>query len=309
MSTLLNTTTPPFKLQQLNMNSINNNNVYNNNNNNNNSISTGPSNLYLNTLIEPFRGSLTGIPDFNMTPSVLKTVTLSSLYTVPTGISNISLLFVVPFNSPRRAVRVFAMDPSLGKYNWLMDISQDEDLAQSFDLLRLVSGGFKIESSTTTGNNFTVSGAVNAISYQALPPLSTLTYENVASYKRGNSTAVLAVPVATGAIALAEPTQSYDYFVPEDPQVISSVNESQVTINSVSDSWVVNAANNVNLTATTSSNLFPTNATGIVDISASISCIAGLSVGATTTMTATINYTVASSSTFATSVIDRKSVV
>jgi len=165
-------------------------------------------NVYLHSLLDPFNVSAT-VPDLNMTTSIPKSVSVTNNLTIAGGASA-SLLLLCTFHSKGEVIRVFAYDSATG-YNYLTSIEADEDLSTSFSRSRFVSGGLKIQSATVTGTTYTLAGTVNAISYQDLPDISTLTYNTLSSYARNNTDRVGSIPVANGVVVLAHPEGDHDF--------------------------------------------------------------------------------------------------
>lgn len=175
-------------------------------------------NAYFATLVDPFNHTPVPIPDEINTESIVKSTSVSTTYqyaTPPAPNAGNAIMFVVPFHSPRRTIQMFAYDSTSGRFNYLQTFYQDEDLALVFRKLRLISGGMQVISSTVSGTSFTISGNVNEIATQDLPPISQLTHETLLSWKRDNFNAVGSVPVATGVAILAPPDWGHEYWVPD----------------------------------------------------------------------------------------------
>lgn len=175
------------------------------------SASEEHTNLFLMSVLRPWLGAMAPVPDGRLRGTILKTTHAN---TTETSTASNLYMFVLPFASPRRNIRVYAWDSALQRFNYLKAIEQDEDLAQSFKQLRLVSAGLRLKSSTVTGNTFTVSGNVNGITYYDPPDLQRLTHETLVAYKRDNAGAVAGVAVSDGVVALAVPDADHIYDLP-----------------------------------------------------------------------------------------------
>jgi len=177
-------------------------------------------NKMLLTWIDPFRGAICGIADENVTAAILKSVSVSTVEVVP--IDNATVLFVTPFHSPARKVRMYVNDPGGSGFHFLKTIAETEDLAASFRLQRLISAGLQVRSATIGAGSFALNGAMNAILYQELPDIRALSFENLLSYKRDNSNMVGSVPVEEGVTLIALPDDEHEFIIPETENTYSA---------------------------------------------------------------------------------------
>jgi hypothetical protein len=172
-------------------------------------------NLYLLEIMDPFVGAVAPIPDLNMTSSILKSQNITQVITCPDPVQSGNILFVIPFASPRHAVRMYVWDSTSKKYYFCKEITQDDPLEESYRYTRFISGALTVQSATVSSGNFTISGTVNAIHFQDLPPLDTINFNTLLSYSRDNSSKLGGVPVSEGVVAIAMPDDDYEFVIPE----------------------------------------------------------------------------------------------
>jgi len=142
---------------------------------------------------------ITSLPDLEGTRYVLKSINIVD-NEVPAG--DILLLFC-PY-SKQNPLKMFGWNPGTSRYYWVKDIQPAEELTQSFDLARFISGKIAVTSDTITGTTFTLSGLMNAIQFQTLPDMTTLSFNNLVSYKKDDVNVLGSVLVSEGIVSLAD---------------------------------------------------------------------------------------------------------
>jgi hypothetical protein len=159
-------------------------------------------NTYLQTLVNPWKFSAR-YPDLDMTPSILKEVSLSQ--TIEMILSD--CLFVIRHAHPdnTRVVSLYVPDTVRGGYTFVRYIPPDEDIADSYSRARLVSAGVKIEQTTISTTNTNLAGVFNAVDVQDPQPTRNLTFQTIPSFKRNNIDVLTGTKLSEGVVSLHHP--------------------------------------------------------------------------------------------------------
>lgn len=287
-------------------------------------IANAGNNEYALSVLDPrFPAAIPDISDF--TASVLKQVSLSrDLAVNGTG----SLLLLFPEHDVEPRVTVLAWDSTTSTYNVLTVITFDEDLSNSFTKGRAVSALLSVKSATLTGTNFTVSGSVVAINYQAALPIThpredtpTLSFGTLQAFARNAACRQGMTQVSEGVTTIMVPEGQgiYRTLGQETFQTINSIRAAGWTGDShtliekysvpsaANTGWVTGAV----IAAGSSLNIFdstneasdngpfmPTNAQGNIRFDANIALTTG-SPGGAVTGTMTIYWWTADPTTYA----------
>lgn len=169
---------------------------------------------YLKTIVCPWMGP-SEIPDFDMTTSHLKSVTITQTVTVPNNSSGTGL-FVYQPHSKDSPVQFWVWSTADSRFYFREIINYDQDLSDNFTYGRFISGGLKVISATTSGTAFNVSGITNATAFQEPPDIKTLTFNNITAYKRSDTDVASSVPIDQGIISLGFPDGDQQFTILRD---------------------------------------------------------------------------------------------
>jgi hypothetical protein len=179
-------------------------------------------NRYLQTLTNP-RRFISGVPDDDATASVLKATSGDQSFLSPK--SGCGLLLYRPHNKSSYPVDVYFWHEFNSRFIYNSSISYNQLLGENYARGRFVSGCLDLKANTVSGLQFGVSGIINAVLYQTLPPLYSLTFNTIPAFARNYYGSVTGVGVVDGVQTLAFPETSHDY-LPID-------SESEYFVNSV----------------------------------------------------------------------------
>lgn len=158
-------------------------------------------NKYLASIIDPLNHTA-WYPDLDMTTAWLKTVTLTNNLKV---LADGEGLFVYTPASHGDVLRLYTpRNPAVG-YVFTQTIPLDQPLSENYTWGRPVSAGIRFQDATISTTSFTLNGTFNAVGYQELPDLSTMSFVGVMAQARSDNEKLGAVPCSDGIVATLHP--------------------------------------------------------------------------------------------------------
>jgi hypothetical protein len=222
----------------------------------------------LHTLLCPFTDSGEGIPDLDMTPTVMKPISFSS--TLEVNVSGASFLFIFrPWNTISQ-ISVWVATPSYPQYTFLKQLPPDEELSESYRSARLVSGGISIKSNTISGATFSVAGLINHVMVQTMPPMSSLNFSSLVSYARDAGCVARNVGVENGTLGLVSPSGNNPFLTPGYPGTLKYDTSTYSTNTGTSANWTLALAATGNIFLDNTGATFPLNYSGRIRVQAKI---------------------------------------
>jgi hypothetical protein len=179
-----------------------------------------------------------GIPDGNLSPSIVKAVDLGETIAAKAQTGQpAGMRIVAAFHSKNTPIRVYGYDPVAKTYNFLTNVNYNEVLDEKFQLLRVVSGMLKVKSASISSTNAVLKGVMNGLYAQQFPDLRNTSYSEITSYK-GMSAAVVPQTVASDGIgALALPCYTNKFFSPSTHIVTNANFRAQATASGFTEGW------------------------------------------------------------------------